>query len=97
MKRFTRTTEDFTCLQCGQKVSGNGYTNHCPSCLWSKHVDNNPGDRAADCGGAMEPVEGIFGGQEYAVIQRCQKCGFERKNKLTSEKEIETFIRLMAF
>ena len=56
MKRFNRRIEDFTCEHCGTEVHGNGYTNHCPNCLWSKHVDINPGDRAADCGGLMEPI-----------------------------------------
>ncbi|HLL91284.1 MAG TPA: RNHCP domain-containing protein, partial [Tepidisphaeraceae bacterium] len=54
--RFTRQVEDFTCGHCGRSVRGNGYTNHCPGCLWSRHVDVNPGDRAAACGGLMEPV-----------------------------------------
>ena len=48
---FIRKTEDFICEHCGREVRGNGYTNHCPYCLWSKHVDINPGDRAAGCGG----------------------------------------------
>ena len=26
----------------------NGYTNHCSQCLWSKHVDINPGDRSPE-------------------------------------------------
>ena len=43
---FTRKVEDFTCEHCGREVHGNGYTNHCPHCLHSKHVDVNPGDRA---------------------------------------------------
>ena len=53
---FIRKTEDFVCENCGQEVKGNGYTNHCPRCLYSKHVDINPGDRASDCGGLMKPV-----------------------------------------
>ena len=53
---FIRKTEDFICENCGAVVVGNGYTNHCPACLYSKHVDRSPGDRAADCGGLMEPV-----------------------------------------
>jgi hypothetical protein len=53
---FKKTKEDFVCEHCGKPVVGNGYTNHCPECLWSKHVDVNPGDRAATCLGLMEPV-----------------------------------------
>ena len=36
---FIRKTEDFICENCGAVVVGNGYTNHCPACLYSKHVE----------------------------------------------------------
>ena len=55
-KQFKKVQEDFICEMCGAKVSGNGYTNHCPECLTSKHVDINPGDRACDCHGLMPAV-----------------------------------------
>ena len=47
--------ESFTCKQCGRLVvsggAGSGHRNHCPNCLSSLHLDVEPGDRAADCGG----------------------------------------------
>ncbi|MEK7158524.1 MAG: RNHCP domain-containing protein, partial [Patescibacteria group bacterium] len=45
-RTFQRRVEDFTCESCGAQVTGDGYTNHCPQCLVSKHVDVYPGDRA---------------------------------------------------
>jgi hypothetical protein len=93
-KKFSRTIEDFTCEHCGRKVIGNGYTNHCPHCLWSKHVDKNPGDRAEICGGMMEPVATEKKGQELFLVQRCVKCGFKRNNSLRSEDNFETFIEI---
>ncbi len=75
---FTRTIEDFVCGHCGFAVSGNGYTNHCPKCLWSKHVDIDPGDRRASCGGLMQPV----GYSDDKILHRCVLCGFERKNRV---------------
>ena len=84
-KTFERKKENFTCEKCGFEVVGNGYTNHCPKCLWSKHVDVNPGDRAATCGGMMEPVEVALKGGEYIILHRCIKCGFEKKNKASKE------------
>lgn len=74
---FKRTIEDFVCEKCGANVTGDGYTNHCPKCLYSKHVDISPGDRAATCGGLMEPVriEGTVA--EYRIVHRCLKCGHE--------------------
>lgn len=87
-KKFQRTKEDFTCGQCGYFVEGNGYTNHCPKCLWCKHVDINPGDRAAECGGMMEPVGFEFHAGRYVVEHVCVQCGFRRKNKLSESDDI---------
>lgn len=43
-KKFTKIDEEFICENCGKQVEKLGYTcrNHCPSCLYSKHVDVNP-------------------------------------------------------
>lgn len=53
-------TEPFTCKVCGWQVTpfgaGSDHRNHCPNCLSSKHLDNEPGDRSADCGGIMEAI-----------------------------------------
>ena len=76
-KKFQRKIEDFACLHCGKKVQGNGYTNHCPECLWSRHVDNYPGDRANPCGGAMEPVGLELEKGIYHILHQCQKCGIK--------------------
>ena len=45
----------------GGKPAGAQHRNHCPNCLISLHLDNEPGDRAADCGGQMEPVAVLCG------------------------------------
>ncbi len=76
---FQKRVEDFVCAKCGLQVKGSGYTNHCPQCLWSQHVDVDPGDRAAQCGGMMEPlrVEGSTG--KYRILHRCTLCGTERR------------------
>lgn len=46
--------DSFTCRVCGRPVvlagAGSDHRNHCPNCLSSLHVDDEPGDRAADCG-----------------------------------------------
>ena len=54
----------------GGKPAGTQHRNHCPNCLTSLHLDNEPGDRAADCGGQMEPVAvWVRKGGEWAIIQ----------------------------
>ncbi len=95
MPKFTRTIEDFICEHCGAKVTGNGYTNHCPACLWSKHVDINPGDRAERCEGLMKPlcVEMIH--DDYIIIQKCEKCGAQRRNKSKKDDNFEAILALV--
>ena len=94
MRRFVRTTEDFICEQCAAKVQGNGYTNHCPHCLWSKHVDVNPGDRAEPCGSAMEPVAVETKGGKHTITHRCLSCGFTRRQRAAREDNRERIIEL---
>jgi len=93
-KKFTRTVEDFICEHCGREVSGNGYTNHCPDCLWSKHVDKAPGDRLEACRGLMKPIRGEKEGKEYFIVHECTLCGFTRRKKLEKEDNFDTFINL---
>ncbi len=78
-KRFTRRVESFICERCGTEVAGNGYTDHCPSCLWSKHVDIHPGDRESRCGGLMEPISAMPSGRGVRISYRCSKCGIVKK------------------
>lgn len=81
-KKFIRTLENFMCENCKVFVEGNGYTNHCPKCLWSKHVDINPGDRAENCHGMMKPIGYQKIGNKEKIVHQCQNCGFEKTNKL---------------
>ncbi|MEK7119765.1 MAG: RNHCP domain-containing protein [Patescibacteria group bacterium] len=67
--------EPYQCEHCDTSVMGGRYNNHCPSCLWSKHVDDKiPGDRASDCGGLMEPVGVIKKHDTWRLIQKCITC-----------------------
>jgi hypothetical protein len=89
MKKFQRNKEDFICEKCGFEVKGSGYTNHCPNCLWSKHVDINPGDRMESCGGMMEPVEFEFKEKKYSVWHKCLRCGAKRKNRISEGDNLD--------
>ncbi len=77
--------EAFTCGHCGFAVPpGDGFVrNHCPHCLRSAHVDGDvPGDRAAACGGLMDPAGSEMRGGLWIVTHRCRRCGHERRNRL---------------
>jgi len=93
-KLFQKNVEDFTCEKCGENVIGNGYTNHCHKCLWSKHVDINPGDRASLCRGMMKPISVVIERGEYLLTHRCEKCGFLRRKKMEKEDNFDEIIKL---
>lgn len=93
---FIRKTENFVCQKCGQTVEGNGYTNHCTQCLWSKHVDIFPGDRAGKCEGMMEPIGIEKKGKDYIIIHKCIKCGFEKPNKTVKEDNFQMIVQISA-
>lgn len=92
--KFQRRIEDFRCENCGAQVRGNGFTNHCPECLWSKHVDINPGDRAEPCQGLMEPVGVENKPAGYRILFRCSLCGLQRWNKSAPEDDFEVLLRI---
>ncbi len=92
MKKFTRRIENFTCAHCGHDVVGNGYTNHCPHCLWSRHVDNTPGDRAATCGGMMAPIAATVSGNGFIITHKCEKCGKQIRQHTADNDDIDTII-----
>ena len=84
-KDFIKNKENFICQNCGTFVIGDGYTNHCPFCLYSKHVDVYPGDRASDCGGLMEPIGVTHKNGHLQIIHRCLKCGHTKPNKISPQ------------
>ena len=93
--KFQRTIEDFTCLHCGTLVSGDGFTNHCPKCLWSQHVDNYPGDRLNSCLELMAPVGLELERGQYIIIHECQKCQAQKRVKARDEDDISEFLQSM--
>lgn len=93
-KKFQKNLEDFICENCGTKVKGSGFTNHCPNCLWSKHVDINPGDRKNRCQGMMEPIAVGYEKQKYFIYHECQKCHMIKKNKITKNDNFEKLLEI---
>ena len=83
-------TDSFTCRVCGRLVipagAGADHRNHCPNCLSSVHLDIEPGDRAADCGGVMDPIAvWVRKGGEWAVVHRCRRCGTLGSNRVAAD------------
>lgn len=87
--------EPFTCEHCCKEVLGGGTVNHCPSCLWSKHVDLCiPGDRASDCGGMMKPVGVEQKHGKWRIRHKCLECDIERINDASPDNNFDEIIRL---
>lgn len=94
MKRFQRKKEDFVCEHCGTRVVGNGYTNHCPECLYSKHVDVMPGDRLAECQGIMVPLRIEVREGHERIVHQCVVCGHQKINKTNKEDRRTVLVEL---
>ncbi len=82
--------DSFTCKVCGRLVvsagAGSSHRNHCPNCLSSLHLDMEPGDRSADCGGIMEPIAvWVRKNGEWALIHRCSICGWLSSNRIAAD------------
>ena len=88
--------EEFICENCGNKVEKLNYTarDHCPHCLWSKHVDINPGDRANNCRGLLMPTDIEKFKNTYKIIYKCQKCGQLHKNITAVDDNVNRIIEL---
>lgn len=96
MKKFNMIDEEFICLNCGNKVTKLGYTarDHCPSCLYSRHVDINPGDRENECQGLMEPIGIENYKNTYKIIYKCSKCNTIHKNIMANDDNYDEIVRL---
>lgn len=96
-KLFRKNDSGFVCGHCGREVPPLGYTsrNHCPYCLYSRHVDVNPGDRSSECGGLMKPFAVAQSSKKgFVITHKCEKCGAERNNRMQADDDTELLIRL---
>ncbi|MBI4127820.1 MAG: RNHCP domain-containing protein [Parcubacteria group bacterium] len=94
-KQFRRRIESFRCIVCGFMVVGDGYTNHCPKCLTSKHVDIFPGDRANPCQGIMVAQAALYRDQEWYLVHRCERCRTIKSNRVSPRDSEEAIRRVV--
>ena len=96
MKKFFVNNEGFICENCGRKVEKSDYTSrdHCPFCLYSKHVDINPGDRLNTCRGMLKPVGIEKYKDTFKIIYKCEKCGQLHKNIIHNDDDMDLIIQL---
>lgn len=96
MKQFSKLDENFICEHCNKNVSKLNYTSrdHCPFCLYSKHVDKFPGDRLNECKGLLKPISIEKFKDTYKIIYKCEKCGETHKNITASDDSFDEIIKL---
>ena len=96
MKKFNMIDENFICENCGKEVTKAEYTarDHCPYCLYSKHVDINPGDRQNTCRGLLKPIGVEKFKDTYKIIYKCTSCGQEHKNIIANDDDMQEIIRI---
>lgn len=101
-----RLDRDFTCIHCRNFVSthpilsGVNHRNHCPYCLYSRHLDLvEAGDRLSACKAGMRPVGlavkkprkkyASAGGGELLLIHLCEDCGKVSLNRMAADDDPE--------
>jgi hypothetical protein len=101
----------FQCLHCHYHVSTEPFhagvqnRNHCPFCLWSRHVDwKEAGDRLAVCRAEMQPVGLVVkmirkkyapaNGGELMLVHLCRECGKVSINRLAADDDPEKVLEI---
>ena len=88
--------EKFICENCNKLVEKLEYTarDHCPHCLYSKHVDILPGDRKNPCKGLLIPIGIEKYRDTYKIIYKCNKCNQLHKNIMATDDDYNLIIEL---
>ena len=96
MKKFKMIDETFICENCNKNVDKLYYTarDHCPYCLYSKHVDINPGDRSNECKGLLKPIGIEKFKDSFKIIYKCEKCNMLHKNIMAEDDNMDLIIEL---
>lgn len=98
-KTFVKNDAGFVCVHCGYQVPPLYTTSrdHCPRCLYSLHVDVNPGDRANPCHGELVPIGIEHNSKKGLIINyHCDTCGEYHNNKAAPDDDYDTILELSA-
>ncbi len=95
---FIPREEPFVCDHCGVSVQPLGagtYRDHCPACLYSKHVDRDgPGDRLSACKSLLKPVAIDHDGKKgLVIVYECNTCGKSSRNRAAHDDDIINFMK----
>lgn len=96
---FIMKNEDFICENCGKNIEKHpewSARNHCPYCLYSKHLDEIfPWDRKSECMWLMVPIDFDYKKNKWYMIKhKCSKCGKEILNKVAPDDNFLDFVNI---
>ncbi len=107
-RSLERSFQEFRCLKCksyvhiDHRLSGVHNRNHCPYCLWSRHLDlSEPGDRLAACRSLMKPIGLTLKNSlnkyrpdsgELMLVHHCQDCGGFSINRIAADDNLSEII-----
>jgi hypothetical protein len=110
MSRRPQTFGDFKCVHChhivssAHLISGVNNRNHCPYCLWSRHLDlYAAGDRLSACKAPMQPVTLTtkrsrnkygHGRGELMLVHLCTDCGDVSINRIAADDDADTLLEI---
>ena len=99
MSHKSKVDSSFSCVVCKHHVPaqtfGTSHRNHCPRCLWSRHLDEEPGDRRCACREPMEPIAiEVRKDGEWAIVHRCAGCGTLRTNRIGGDDHERALLAL---
>jgi DNA-directed RNA polymerase subunit RPC12/RpoP len=97
---FKMINESFVCENCWQMIEKHpkgSARNHCPFCLYSKHLDHlSPWDRLSKCQSIMKPIWIDHKKNKWWMIKhQCIKCHKEIINKIAPDDHYIEFIQLL--
>ena len=102
-RSHARKPDGFVCINCRAHVGaasfGTKNRNHCPRCLWSRHVDDSIGDRRSACRAPMEPIAvavrtGASHSAEWCLVHRCTMCAQLRLNRIAGDDAERSLLAL---
>lgn len=97
-KKFKMIDESFKCIICGKKVNPLKYSarDHCPYCLYSIHIDINPGDRLNKCHGILKPIDIDKFKDTYKIVYKCEKCHEIHRNIIANDDNFDMILKIMS-
>jgi hypothetical protein len=93
-------------VSCAPDLAGVQNRNHCPYCLWSRHLDRKVGgDRQSACRATMRPIgltakqsRNKYAGEhdgELMVIHRCTVCAKVIINRIAADDSVAVLVGLV--